>query len=797
MKKVVYVFIILVCFTSTVKAQIFASGTVVDSLTNEVLEGATILVNYQGKNKGQKTDAKGKFYVELPYAENVIQIRYTGYVSQWIILPAGRSFIEGTVKLEEVSNRLEQVVVTSKGFDQNVRKPVLGANSINIKTLEKIPSAFGEIDIFRSIQMLPGVTSVGEASNGVNIRGGTTDQNLILIDDMPIFNPTHMFGLFSVTPPDAVRNLDIYKGNVPARYGGRAASVMDIALQNPDLTKFRVKGGLSLISEKLMVNVPIVKDKAAIYVAARGSYHDGLLPFIDSDLEAIKATFGEGVAKGFWRINNKNTFTATAYLNSDFFQTNLLTNLPNVVGTTTFFEHKTLNGTGKLTHRLNDKMDFQLSAMIAAYKPTIATRELETENPIKLESGVRQRQLKASTYYQNEKHKTEIGAVFTNYQINPGTLNPGNSPSVNYIQTPQEQGNEWAAFIDEELSLNPKLALTMGLRYSLFTNLGPATVRAYREDQPRDDFSVLESTTYSDAEIIKTYGGFEPRFGLRYSVNEGSSIKFGYNLMRQYIQIVSNTTTPIPTSRWKTSDSHIKPQISHLFTAGLYKNFTDGIYEATLEGYYRFTNNMIDYKPGADFLLQSFPETQLVQGISKAYGIEVMVSKKKGVFTGWANYTFSRTFNKVDEGANILEKVNGGEWYAANYDRPHSFNASLEFNVDKSNSFSFNFVYNTGRPYTEPVGFVNYLNSLYPFYDQRNNKRIPDYHRLDLAWNIYNPSLKDKRWKGNWAFSVYNVYARKNVYSVFFKTENNLTKAYKLHIFKIPVVSLAYNFTLE
>ncbi len=779
------------------QAQLFCSGTVVDSLTNEPLEGASILLNYQGKNTGTKTGADGKFYVELPYSENALQIRYNGYVPRWIILPPGKSFIDGVVRLEQVTNTLEQVVVSSKGFDQNIRKPVLGANSINIKTLEKIPSAFGEIDLFRSIQMLPGVTSVGEASNGVNIRGGTTDQNLILIDDMPVFNPTHMFGLFSVTPPDALRNLDLYKGNVPARYGGRVASVMDIALKNPDLTKFTMSGGLSLISEKLMINAPVVKDKLGVYLAGRGSFHDAVLPYLDKNLESIRARFGEGVAKAFWRINRKNTFISSTYLNTDFFQTDLLTNLPNVVGTTTFFEHNTVNSMARWAYVINDKLDIQTTAMIADYRPSIATNEAETNNTIRLESAVRQRQLKSSAYYQSARHKSEGGIVYTNYQINPGTLQPGNSESVNLIQTQQEQANEWALFADDEFSLNSRLALITGLRFSYFQNLGPSTVRTYLEDQPRDEFSVKEEINYRPGEAIATYGGLEPRFGLLYRLDQQSSLKMGYNLMRQYLQIVSNTTTPIPTSRWKTSDHHIRPQISHLITAGYYKNFPGGVYELTVEGYYRHTDNIIDYKPGADFLLQEYPETQLVQGISKAYGLELMVSKSKGSFTGWSNYTYSRTFNKVYPETNILDLVNGGDWYAANYDRPHSFNTSVDFRVDEHNSFSFNFVYSTGRPYTEPVGFVTYLNSLYPFYDQRNNKRIPDYHRLDMSWNISNPSLKTKRWQGNWAFSVYNLYARKNVYSVFFKTENNLTRAYKLSIFRIPIVSLAYNFRFE
>ena len=779
------------------QAQLFCSAQVLDSLTNSPLEGATVLLNHEGRNLGARTDKEGKFRIELPYVDNVIQIRYTGYVSEWVYLKAGNSMIDGTVKLHEVSSTLEQVIVTSKGFDQNVRKPVLGANSINMKTLQKIPAAFGEIDLFRSIQMLPGVTSVGEASNGVNIRGGTTDQNLILLDDTPIFNPTHMFGLFSVTPPDAVRNLDLYKGNVPARFGGRAASVLDVALLNPDLTKFKATGGISLISEKLMLNAPIVKDRAGIYLAGRGSNHDVILPILSDELESIKTKFGELVGKVFWRINNKNTFTAMGYYSSDYFETDLLANLPNVIGTTTYFQHTTKNASAKWSHIFNDKLDLQASTIIADYQPNIATKESETNNPIKLESGILQKQIKSNVYYQDGKHKTESGLVFTNYSLNPGRLNPGLSTRVNEIQTPKEQGNEYAAYIDDEYAPTKNLALSFGLRYSYFYNYGPLDVRTYRAGEPRDDFSVSEVERFVIGEKIQSYGGFEPRFGMRYSISPNSSLKFGYNLMRQYLQIVSNTTTPIPTSRWKTADTHIKPQISNLFTAGYYHAFNDNIFEATIESYYRATQNIMDYKPGADFLLQEFPETQLIQGKSKAYGVELMVSKKKGVMTGWITYTYARTFNKVDESANVLELVNGGNWYAANYDKPHSFNSSLDFHVDEHNSFSFNFVYSTGRPYTEPVGFVNYLNSLYPFYDSRNNKRIPDYHRLDFAWNIYNPSMKEKRWQGHWAFSVYNLYARKNVYSIYFKTQDSRTKAYRLHILGAPIVSLAYNFKFE
>jgi hypothetical protein len=391
----------------------------------------------------------------------------------------------------------------------------------------------------------------------------------------------------------------------------------------------------------------------------------------------------------------------------------------------------------------------------------------------------------------------EMGLNFTQNEIRPGSLEPGKAFSVNRIVTPTEYSNEYSIFMDDEYEFSKKLAGTFGLRYSFFTALGAAVVRSYDPLQPRDEFSVISSKTYEKGEITKTYGGLEPRVGLRYLLSDDISLKLGYNLMRQYLQIVSNTTTPIPTSRWKTSDQNVAPQVSHLLTLGLYRSIDKNIYDFSVEGYYRASKNIIDYKPGADFLLQQFPETQLVQGTSNSYGLEFMFSKKKGNLTGWTNYTYARTFNQVYASTNVLELVNNGNPYRANYDRPHSFNTSIDIAVDKHNSFSFNFVLSSGRPYSKPVGFVSFQNSYYPFYDERNNERIPTYHRLDLSWNISNPTMKDRRYVGNWAFSVYNLYGHRNAYSVFFKSENNSIKGYTLQIFGAPIVSLAYNFKFE
>ncbi len=791
-------FLLLCCVQPRVFSQtILYQGVVRDVNTKEPLVGASIVIDNRKDLSSTVSGEGGVFSVSVSPRNHSISVRYVGYVPFSIYDEDGTQNRDFIFEMERVANQLEQVVVTSKGFDKTIRKPILGVTQINMKTLKNLPAAFGEVDILRGIQMLPGVSSVGEASNGVNIRGGTTDQNLILVDDTPIFNPTHIFGLFSVVPPDAVSSLELYKGNVPGRYGGRAASVMDISLKNPTTSTFQANGGISLIANRLMIDTPIIKDKLGIYVAGRGSYTDFLLPLVSDRLEGIKTTFGEVVSKVFWRINDKNTFTATGYFSDDFFQTGLLTNLPNVVGTETYYEHITKNGMARWLHLINDKLDVQTTFSIADYTPTIATVEFDSDNAVELNSRIVQTQAKSNINYQLPRHKFESGVSFTRYQIEPGTLEPNASSRVNRIDTPEELGHEYAWYVDDEFGINDKLSLSFGMRYSFFTALGPSLQRSYRIGEPRDEFSVLDSTFFGKGDVLQSYGGLEPRLGLRYSINEASSCKLGYNLMRQYLQVVSNTTTPIPTSRWKTSDQFIKPQVSQLVTAGYYREFNENIYEFTLEGYYRFTGNIVDYKPGADFLLQPFPETQLVQGVSRAYGVEAMLSKKKGKVTGWVNYTYARTQNRVRTNVSSTELINGGAWYSANFDKPHTFNTSVDIFVDKHNSFGFNFVYSSGRPYTEPVGFINFQNNIYPFYDERNNNRIPDYHRLDFSWNISNPRMKDGKYQGSWAFTVYNLYARQNVYSVFFKTEDRFARAYDLKIFAAPIVSLTYNFKFE
>lgn len=772
------------------------NGIVRDSATGKPLAGASIVVDYRKALTGTSTNEQGRFSIDLPAGEHTVVARLVGFTPVRKIVRLSGDPVSIQINLITVESQLEEVVVTTKGFDQTIRQPVLGVNQINMNALRKLPAALGEVDLLRGLQMLPGVSSVGEASNGVNIRGGTTDQNLILLDDTPIFNPTHMFGLFSIFPSDVISTADLYKGNVPARFGGRAASVLDVSLRNPNLDQFSLSGGVSLVSNKLTADIPIVKGKFGILVSGRGAFNDFLLPIVSDRLANIRAKFGDAVLKAFWRIDNRNTLTLTAYGSKDVFKTDLLANLPNVNGTATRYDHQTVNVMARWFRTLSPRLNLQTTGIYVHYVPKILSPEL-SGNIVSLRSSVLQRQLKSNLNFQLTNQKLELGVSGTHYRIEPGTLFPGRSESVNYVTTPTENALELAIHADYERSFSDRLAISLGIRYSQFLSLGPSLVRQYAPGETRDDFSVIDSIRYDAGQIAKQYGGPEPRIGIRYTLGPNSSLKFGYNMMRQYLQVVTNTTTPLPTSRWKTSDPNIKPQISQLLTAGYFLSFKENIYELTLEGYWRTTEHIIDYRPGADFLLQPYPETQLLQGRSKAYGIETMISKKKGELTGWLNYTYARTLNQVYEGASVEQNVNAGNWYKASYDRPHTVNANMTIDVDRHNSFGFTFAYSTGRPYSAPTGFVTIDGAQYPYYGERNNERLPAYHRLDFAWNIYSPGMRKRRWEGRWAFTVYNLYGHKNVYSVFFKTENNKTNAYKLQIFAAPIASLSYNFIFK
>jgi TonB dependent receptor/TonB-dependent Receptor Plug Domain/CarboxypepD_reg-like domain len=780
------IFLNIVAFTQKFRIV----GTVKDSIeTNIKLTKAVININY---NLNILTDENGKFELKVPSGKVTIAVRHIGYKPFRKTLNIDKD-VELVIYLNEISRDLDQITVTAKSLDENIKRPIMGVSSISMKTLQRLPSALGEVDILRGLQMLPGVTSVGEASNGVNVRGGTTDQNLMLLDGAPIFNPTHMFGLFSAFPSDALSSFDLYKGNIPARFGGRTAAVLDVTMANPDLSKFSGQISAGIVSQRIKLNIPILKDKLGIIISGRIAPNDWLLPILSADLSAIKAKFGDGAAKVFYKINDKNTLSFSTYYSRDFLQTKLLGSINDINSTSTQFDYQTQNFSGKWFRTFGKKLNMQLVGVSSYYSPKTLLPELGSKNKVVIDQNINYKQGKINFNYQLKKQLFEFGADITKYTINPGELIPGTSKSVNAIKTTQEKAIETGFFLSDEINLTKNITLSAGVRYSSFYTVGPVAVRNYEDPAAKSDDSVTDSTVFASGQKIKTYGGFEPRFGLNIQLNSQSSVKLAINQMRQYLQIVSNTTTPIPTSRWKTSDTFIKPQIALLYSLGYFRNFYDNIYELTAEAYYRQTDNVVDYKPGANFLLKNNIETELLQGQNKSYGIELMLSKRKGELSGWINYTYSRSQNQVDEGLRYTQRINEGKWYNTNFDRPHTFNAALIINQGKIHDFSFNFTYSSGRPFTAPSAYIQSGPNTYPYYSLRNNSRIPNYHRLDFAWNIYNPINKDKKFKGHWTFSLYNLYGRKNAYSVYYRSEGRVTNPYKLVIFGAPIPSLSYN----
>ena len=766
-------------------------GNVKDIQTGQILRGAVISINY--KNTGILTDSLGNYYLRVPPDDYVLKISYVGYNPFRLFIKLNKDFTVDA-SLQDVTKTLEEVIVSSVSTRNNIKTPSLGVSILSIKGVKRIPAMMGEVDILRSLQTLPGVSSVGEGANGLNIRGGAVDQNLIFIDNTPIFNPTHLFGLFSVFASDAIRELELYKGGIPARFGGRTASVLDIKMIEPNLDKFKFEGGIGPVSNRLLLDVPLIKNKLSILTAGRVSYNDFWFKlFAPANLKNTRANFYDVATKIFFKPNAKNTISLTSYLSQDFYRVDSLFSLENVVAKQTDFKYGHENYSFRWNRFVNLKTSLELVGAMSNYKTL--TESPDSVNRIELRNNIQYKNIRFGVdYAPNEKHKTNFGLSAVQYDLSPGVLNKGIISKISTVELAPEKMMELAIHADDEFKVNSKLTVQYGLRYTQFLNLGPAEVRKYQDGEPRST-NTLISTEKKDG-TVASYGGFEPRLTMLYILNPVTTMKFGYNRMQQFLHLINNNTTPLPTARWKISDENIAPQQSDFLSLGYFKTMSENVYEISLETYFRDTRNVLDYVSGANLQLNPTIETQLLAGKARSFGAELMLSKKKGEVTGWISYTYARSFQKTD-GLFAEQRINNGNWYASNFDKPHSVNIVFNAQPDKRNSFSFIFAYSTGRPFSSPTGTYTLGGQQLPLYTQRNNDRIPDYHRLDFSWTISNPSMKEKRWEGSWIFTVYNIYGRANPYSVFFKNGNDGIKVYQLSIFANPLVSLAYNFKFK
>ncbi len=762
--------------------QVTLSGYVKDGATGEDLIGASISI--KGTTLGTITNSYGYYSLTVPKGKYIFLVTYIGYETQEFTVTLNGSQKKNW-ELAESSEIINEVEVTGERLDENIKSVEMSTNSLTAKQIKKIPQLLGETDIIRTITLLPGITTVGEGANGFNVRGGNADQNLILLDEAPVYNSSHLFGFFSVFNADAVKDVKLYKGGIPAEYGGRLSSVLDVRQREGNSKQFKMNGGLGLLSSRLLLEGPIVEDKISYMVAGRRSYLD--IFFGLSDDEAINQSilyFYDFNGKVNFKFSERSRLFISGYYGQDNF------------GIQDQFNFGWGNGTGtaRWNYLINDKLFFNLTGVYSDYKYNLGTPD-NAEANFRWDSRVRNNIVNAQfSWYPNANNTVEFGMDNTYYIFDPAEISGDISQSLS-----QSRALESALFISNEQQVNDRLTILYGLRYAGFARLGPQNIRTYEEGKLVEDSTVVSEQYYESGEIIESYfdwDGFEPRLAVNYLLSDEISLKFSYNRMRQFIHLISNTTTPTPIDIWRPSGPHIKPAVANQIAVGYFQNFKENTYRFSAEAYYKDFRNVVDYKDNADLIFTEYIETELLAGIGRAYGLELMIEKKLGALTGWVSYTISRSERQVN-GTNRFNTINGGDWYSSNYDKLHDLTVVANYSINKKWDVGMTFAFQTGRPITYPSARGQFEGITYPVYNNRNGARIPNYHRLDLS-ATYTPEVKPgRRWQSSWSFGVYNAYARRNAYSIFFRqNEDNplITEAVRLSIFATIIPFVTYNF---
>lgn len=759
------------------------SGTITNPDDSEPLVGVVVYI--EKLKAGAVTNNVGYYSIDMPKGQYQIEYRMVGMrqtVRNIIIYSDGILNVE----MSERTNQLNEVIV-SANRENAVRNVRMGVEKINVKMLKQIPMGLGEVDLFKSSLLLPGVTSVGEASGGYNIRGGSADQNLILLDNAPIINPSHFFGFFSSFNSDMIEDVTLYKSGIPAKFGGRVSSVMDIVLKKGSYEKFNLSGGISPVTGRIMVETPIVKNKSSIILSSRTTYSDWMLGLLnDLQLQKSKASFSD--FQGLLTIdpNDKNSISLSGYLSNDYFD----------YYKESAINYRNLASTLKWRHVFNPLLSAQFSAIVSNYDYEDNSNQ-DSTTYFSLKYKLYQQIFRADfTYRPFDKHKVEFGLDAINYSLLPGIQNPvGEYSRIEAKTLEKERAIEPSLYISDEVEISPLLLVSGGLRLTGFTAFGPKTQLLYNENRPRSIENITDTISYDGGEILKMYPGIEYRLSARYVLTPDLSVKAGIQRNYQYLHMISNTTSMTPTDIWKLSDNFIKPQRGVQYSVGIYRNINSKALETSLEIYYKTIKNVLDYKGGAELLMNDHLETDIINGNGKAYGIEMMVKKQMGMLTGWVSYTYSRTLLKVD-GKFEEERVNGGKFFPANYDKPHDLKFVANAKLLRRLNFTTNFVYNTGRPITYPVAYYNFLNVNRVFYSDRNEFRIPHYLRLDLAATVNGNLKAHKLNHSSLTFTLYNALGRRNPYSIFFKVEDGVVKGYQMSIFGQPIFMITYNFRI-
>jgi hypothetical protein len=746
------------------------SGTVKDAANGEDLIGALVGIA-EMPGKGTATNSYGFYSITLPAGEYTLQFQSLGFNmrSERIKLASNISL---KIELAPTESQLTEVEITDSRSNDNVRKNEMSVMKIDPKAVESVPVLFGERDIIKIFQMTPGVKSAGEGNAGFFVRGGSADQNLILLDEAPVYNASHLLGFFSVFNSDALKDVSLYKGGMPAEYGGRSSSVMDIKMKDGNAKKFGAEGGIGIIASRLTIEAPIVKDRGSFIVSGRRTYADLFLKLSkDSVTKESSLYFYDLNLKANYRINDRNRIYLSGYFGRDNF------GLSDIFG----FDWGNKTGTLRFNHVFNDRLFSNTSLIYSDYSYRFSFSPDGSE--IKFTSSIQDINVKQDfSFFPNPNHKIKFGVNAIHHTFVPGEIT-SDFESFSDLKLSNKYALESAVYAQDDMSINERFGLQYGLRYSFFNYMGEG--KAYTFDE---NGNTLTTQDYDKWETIQTYGGFEPRLALRYELKNESSVKASYNRSYQYLHLLSNSTSSQPTDIWVPSSNNIKPQTSDQASIGYFRNFKENTYELSVETYYKIMRNAIDYRNGANLFFNDQAEGELLYGKGRAFGAEFLVRRQIGKLTGWVSYTWSRSLRTFDD-------INEGAEFPAKQDRIHDVAIVAMYALNERVKLSANWIYYTGAAVTFPSGKYEIEGISVPLYSERNGYRMPQYHRLDVGVTV-EPKKKNPRFESSWNFSAYNAYARRNAYAITFQqNEDNpeQTEAVRTTLFRI-VPSITYNF---
>ncbi len=760
----------LLPFTLPAQTKITVSGTIRDRKTGEVLIGASVSLKEQDK-AGSTSNAYGFYSVSALAGEYTMIISFTGYKADTFHISLKKNIVL-PVELSAEGAQLEEVVVTARKRNENVTRPVMGVQKLSTNEIRNVPVLFGEKDVLKTIQLLPGIKSAGDGNSGFYVRGGGADQNLILLDEATVYNAYHLLGFFSTFNSDAIKDITVFKGGMPAEYGGRLSSVVDIKMNDGNNKDYHFGGGIGVISSRLNAEGPIIKDKGSFSVSARRTYADVFLKLSrDSTINQNNLYFYDLNVKANYKFDEKNRVYLSGYFGRD--------NLG--FGNTFGIDYGNATATARWNHVFNSRLFSNTSFIYSNYNYRIKINS--NNNNINITSRIRDLDLKEDLqYFINADNKIDFGFNAIHHNISPGVVTASAASSFNSLNLQNKYALESAAYVSHEWSPVEKLKFNYGLRLTSFNVLGPGNF--YKYDQAGN---TIDTAHYGSGQFVKTYLNLEPRFALSYRLNEMSSVKVSYTRNVQNLHLLSNSTSANPTDLWIPSSNNVKPEIADQVALGYYRNFSGNQYEFSSEIYYKDLKNQIDYKNGAELRANENVESQLLFGKGRAYGWELFIKKKYGKLNGWIGYTLSRTERRFDG-------INEGNWYAAKQDRTHDISVVGIYQAGKKWTLSATFVYNTGNAVTFPSGKYQVNGQTAFYYTERNGYRMPAYHRLDLAATLL--AKKTAKFESSWTFSIYNAYGRENAYSIVFQDnpdDPSKTQAVRYALFKF-IPSVTYNF---